>query len=1368
MTVNNKSYTVDSLYDFDVVQEYGPDEEFFRIKIPGHGEYKLRKIKFQLGQPLPKTLKCRIKHIDNSGAPVPILNIPQYVNDFYHARYVSGMDFPFVVTAKARRPSEPTMLEDDYGIKYKLYTSDTMLEVGQQIRCRFAKLSSKVFMLKRSDSELRLPDINVDDIYSLIAPCGALRAFVRRHSEVMEAFADAKTEYMLKNPRWIMTALMVVDRNLPEWFITINPQRHHAALKALLEGYRAVLLYLLEDSRFLRNLSAVNRRAMQNKLTEYADAVEPYMTSLRIIRDNGQETFIERLMSKLRESGYIYHPASQFSTLMHIFRLSPQLVTKYLGQIFDIIMEWKLETWSTEPFRSAFVEQFEIYIRTAREQIDRLPQAEAQAENDRLEKTITAIALQLFIADGINDERFRYNRNLFYRYISLLRPAKSDDLLRKAYLTLLGQNMSVQINYDDIKEPMMLMTRATVMPGNLDPDIKKAYVCPDTGVMISADNDSIALRRTDERCSTPAIPASLMPWLSPQVYLDHITQLSGSKLKNFEAHHQLWRQIEASLLEKRIAPTKEPAEQRVASVGDYVYIVIGDIVGDTAGANPLFRCRIDDPDFVSAEGVLRRDEIIGYNISSVSSSTFTDGDGTPLHFHALIIGIDDNGLYSFSLREEVKAVITELFDYNSTYTAVIAGQMGTTHYSAISSVGVGVILARDKGTTYPNGSIVNFRVLDIQPSKVQVHGTITELCDDPDIKVDKDLAFNNIVHAISYIPDDDDDSSDSDTNYIDDEDSTLSADDINEIIEIFKFKAMAAKEILLAYDYLLFARLLALSINDRATARLLDVQAGLLRLHQFYAANSRIDADDLEQYSALIAGQPMLELMYKRLQIVSRLGDTSFNDELWHIIQNARNNLEVTLARLVLSYNMVTGDAPDDSNVAKGIKAKIASLLGVNNETKRLKYYGSETQYVEFKSSLVFTARRFANEKIEPNPEGQQFVILKIIAGFLNSTGGTLYIGVNDQHYEAGFHDDLEYYKNRKGVIDSYKFDMKTVDNLCVFLENLVRIRFDLNVARLVEIAPDDDADKDVIVVKVKPSITPVFLDDKLYERQSTSTVMLVGEKRYDFIEMRRAQEAIRRAELGLPSSDERKANLVAYAVAESKTPPVAKSSVISVVESATVASAIAPAIATSAWKHQILHSYDDGFEQPAGYIYFMHDGSMIYSDSDIYIDMEPGCDLTLTIKDSECDGAFLIIAYPDAKALKVPIIEILKKATNKPFAYYNDVQPAFAAIAGADDCLLSVVHDNNYGLWQRATPVADLEAAHVNSQPKRFIDAPGLAGIVLYDIIDASAREEFKGSLTSDISQRQLGYTMHCRRNSAEANDKFKHLISMAAQKQH
>ena len=1363
------NYTVDALYDFDVVQEYGPDEEFFRIKIPGHGEYKLRKIKFQQGQPLPKTLKCRIKHIDNSGAPVPILNIPQYVNDFYHARYVSGMDFPFVVTAKARRPSEPTMLEDDYGIKYKLYTSDKMLEVGQQIRCRFAKLSSKVFMLKRSDSELRLPDINIDDIYGLIAPCGALRAFVRRNSEDMDAFADAKAEYMLKNPRWIMTALTAVDSNLSEWFITINPERHHAALKALLEGYRAVLLYLLEDSRFLRNLSAVNRRAMQNKLTEYADAIEPYMTSLRIIRDKGQETFIERLMSKLRESGYIYHPARQFSTLMHIFRLSPELVTKYLGQIFDIIMEWKLETWSTEPFRSAFVEQFEIYIRTARTQIDRLPQAEAQAENDRLEKTITAIALQLFIADGINDERYRYNRNLFYRYISLLRPTKSDDLLRKAYLTILGHNMSVQINYDDIKEPMMLMTRATVMPGSIDPDIKKAYLCTDTGVMISADNDSISLRRADERCSTPAIPSSLMPWLSPQVFLDHISQLSGSKLKNFEAHHQLWRQIEAALLEKRIAQAKEPTEQREAGKGDDVYIVIGDIISDNAGVNPLFRCRIDDPDFISAEGVIRRDEIIGYNISSVSPSTFTDNDGSPLHFHARIIDIDDNGVYVFSLREEVKSVITELFDYNDTYTAVIAGQMGSAYYSAISSVGVGVILAHDKDVTYPKGSIVNFRVLDIQPSKVQVHGTITGLCDDPDVKVDKDLAFHNIVHAISYILDNDD--TDSESNYIDDDDSTLSTDDISEIIEILKFKAQSAKEILLAYDYLMFARMIALSINDRATAQLLDVQAGLLRLHQFYATNSRIDADDLEQYSALIAGQPMLELMYKRLQIVSRLGDTSFNDELWHIIQNARNNLEVTLARLVLSYNMVTGDnaaAADDTNVSKGIKAKIASLLGVNNETKRLKYYGSETQYVEFKSSLVFTARRFPNEKIEPNPEGQQFVILKIIAGFLNSTGGTLYIGVNDQHYEAGFHDDLEYYKTRKGVIDSYKFDMKTVDNLCVFLENLVRIRFDINVARLVEIAPDDDADKDVIVVKVKPSITPIFLDDKLYERQSTSTVMLVGEKRYDFIEMRSAQEAMRRAELGLPTSDERKANLEAYVVSESKTRPVAKSSAISVVESATAASTIAPAIATSAWKRQVLHSYDDGFEQPAGYIYIMHDGSMIYSDSDIYIDMEPGCDLSLTIKDSECDGAFLIIAYPDAKVLKVPIIEILKKATNKPFAYYNDARPAFAAIAGADDCLLSVIYDNNDGLWQRATPIAELEAAHVNSQPKRFIDAPGLAGTVLYDIIDATAREEFKGSLTSDISQRQLGYTMHCRRNSTEADAKLKHLISMAAQKQH
>lgn len=1352
-----KKYMVDELRDFEVIQDFGPDEDFFRLKIPGVGEHRLPKFKFQRNRPLPKTLRCRIRYVNN-GVPVPSHNIPQYVNELYSAGYSAGKDFQFRVTEMPVRASDPFVVEDDYGIKYRLFDSGSGLELGQTVRCRFVKLSPRFFSLQRADGEMRLPFVSFDDVVSRLNVRPVVRWYLKRAMEVPSDIDEALDEYRQGNPRWIVTALTKISRMLSEWFIRMRPRRHHTALKVLLEIYRDAALYLLEDSRFLRNLYDGHRRMLQRTLTRLVESVEPYLTAVDIMHRGTEESFIEGLMSKLRESGYLYHPGQQFSVLMLIFRQSPALVSKYLGQIFDIIMEWKLETWTTEPFRSAFVEQFEIYIRNARREIDLLPQAETQADNDRLEKIITAIALQLFIAGGIGNDDYRVNRSLFYRYISLLRPAKSDDLLEKAFLTLMGMKMPGYFTYDTIKEPMMLMTRATVMPESPARELRTSHSFQSGDIYVTVDGAGISLRRIDENCETSVIPSGMMPWLKPQVYLEGITPMSGSKIGKLDAHRELWRQVETALFEKRLPVTAEPKERREAMVGDDVYIVVREIEDDFSSAgNPMFLCRIDDPEFIAADGVLMREEIVGYKINTVARDTFTDENGAPYHFNATVIGVNDKGEYEFSLKDEVQAAAGEILNYNDTFTAVIAGQMGH-EYSAISNVGVGVLLRREPGApAYPPRTVVRFRVYEkSDPSRIRA--TIVDRCSQEET-IDKMTAFRNIMHSIGGTLEDEEPKSEK--TYVSDDDEPLTAVEISEIVELMRFKAIAASEILQAYDYLMYARLLALVTGDEELAIRLDIQAALLRLHQFYATNSRVDADELEIYRDKVSGFPLLEIMFKRLEIVSWLGNSGRTEELWTATNIARNKLEVTLARLVLSFNMLALSGEGDSDAAKGIKNKIAALLGVNSESKRLKYYGSETQYVEFKSSLVFPARKRGDEKIEPNPEQQQFVLLKIIAGFLNSTGGTLYIGVNDQHYEAGFHDDFDYYKRRKATIGTYKYDMKSVDNFCVFLENLVRLTFDVNVARLVEIAPDGDSEKDVIVVKVQPSLTPVFLDGELFERQSTSTVHLTGNRRTDFIEMRKAIEVQRRAEIGL-SDDKPVAEEPASSSAEAKS---SRSSGVGrqSVGAAKVAGQVG-GIATSSWRRNVLHDYDEGYVTPAGYIYFVADNSIIFSKSDLYIDHQPDCRLALVIGDNERDG-YLLLAYEGEKAVKVPLSEIYEKGENRPFGHYKDAAIVFATVASEDDALLSINIDNNAGLWQRVTPMADIETAHVNSLPHKYSDAPGVAGTDCYELVAAGRKASFRGSMKSDLGPRQIGYTMHCRRGTDEADYKIRQAVEAAAQ---
>ena len=178
---------------------------------------------------------------------------------------------------------------------------------------------------------------------------------------------EAKRDLDRGEPLWVVKALREAVAALSQWYIEAEKhrKRHPRTLRAVVIGVRRVGLYLLESSRFIRNLDLLSRRALQATLTEAVDGLDPIVRAVDIANKRNENQYIESLQRKLGESGYLYHPAMQFSVLMLILRRKPGLVRTYLGRIFDTIMAWPLDTWTTEPFRSAFTGQLEIYIRQA-------------------------------------------------------------------------------------------------------------------------------------------------------------------------------------------------------------------------------------------------------------------------------------------------------------------------------------------------------------------------------------------------------------------------------------------------------------------------------------------------------------------------------------------------------------------------------------------------------------------------------------------------------------------------------------------------------------------------------------------------------------------------------------------------------------------------------------------------------------------------------------------------------------------------------------------------------------------------------------------------------------------------------------------
>jgi len=120
-----------------------------------------------------------------------------------------------------------------------------------------------------------------------------------------------------------------------------------------------------------------------------------------------------------------------------------------------------------------------------------------------------------------------------------------------------------------------------------------------------------------------------------------------------------------------------------------------------------------------------------------------------------------------------------------------------------------------------------------------------------------------------------------------------------------------------------------------------------------------------------------------------------------------------------------------------------------------------ESDTLEFKSTFLW------NIKAQKQDDTMRFSVLKTIAAFLNSKGGTLLIGVKDDGTILGLEHDLVLLRNR------------TLDEFQQQLINSISDRSRANVIQLLTIYFETVNGLQVCVVNVRPSVEPVFLKVK-------------------------------------------------------------------------------------------------------------------------------------------------------------------------------------------------------------------------------------------------------------------------------------------------
>lgn len=157
---------------------------------------------------------------------------------------------------------------------------------------------------------------------------------------------------------------------------------------------------------------------------------------------------------------------------------------------------------------------------------------------------------------------------------------------------------------------------------------------------------------------------------------------------------------------------------------------------------------------------------------------------------------------------------------------------------------------------------------------------------------------------------------------------------------------------------------------------------------------------------------------------------------------------------------------------------------------------GDESQTLEYKTSIAFPP----GGKGEADIDKQLYNVLKELTAFMNTDGGTLYIGVHDKTKKViGIDGDYphlnegedEYAGSYKEDRDGYELKIRnTIDNLCPSIANsLISVEF------------EELQGRSYCKIVVKPARRPIFLSGtQLYIRQGNRVKLLKGDEITFFI----------------------------------------------------------------------------------------------------------------------------------------------------------------------------------------------------------------------------------------------------------------------------
>ena len=224
------------------------------------------------------------------------------------------------------------------------------------------------------------------------------------------------------------------------------------------------------------------------------------------------------------------------------------------------------------------------------------------------------------------------------------------------------------------------------------------------------------------------------------------------------------------------------------------------------------------------------------------------------------------------------------------------------------------------------------------------------------------------------------------------------------------------------YGLLTVSRMLAYLIDDERYEALLSLRMKFVGILYNFSLNNRLQQSDMEDFNEAVRKEAFVlseaEEMQHILSILHKFGDRTNNQELDKNLicyLGSSSPIEKELARLILSGNLLS-NFPNPELQDK-VLDEIGKVINIDIIRPKRVHIGEEAQCQEFKTSLVFPPNNGGNEDLEQQSQN----VLREILAMMNTKGGVLYIGVNDDGNVVGLYDDLHYFADSTATYNETK-----------------------------------------------------------------------------------------------------------------------------------------------------------------------------------------------------------------------------------------------------------------------------------------------------------------------------------------------------------